>query len=109
MKVFSCHWNAFGTSARHSNSGIAVSVRFIPGSTIRWRERRFVVVDYAGLDAIVTREAGKPRLQRIPINEAVVDLTPGNCDAWTPDLVSLPEEKLANSREDSRKQNNYAL
>jgi hypothetical protein len=33
--------------------------------------RRFVVVDYAGMDAIVAREAGKRRVQRIPVNEAV--------------------------------------
>jgi hypothetical protein len=38
---------------------MAVSLRFIPGSTIRWRERQFVVVDYAGMDAIVARELGK--------------------------------------------------
>jgi hypothetical protein len=43
-------------------AGMAVSLRFIPRSTIRWRERRFVVVDYAGMDAIVAREAGKRRL-----------------------------------------------
>ena len=71
---------------------MAVSLRFIPGSTIRWRERRFVVVDYAGMDAIVAREVGKRRLQRIPVNQAITDLTPGDRDAWTPDLVSVPEE-----------------
>ena len=42
---------------------------------MRWPERRFVVVDYAGMDAIVAREVGKRRLQRIPVNEAVKDLT----------------------------------
>ena len=71
---------------------MAVSLRFIPGSTIRRRERRFVVVDYAGMDAIVAREVGKRRLQRIPVNQAITDLTPGDRDAWTPDLVSVPEE-----------------
>ena len=71
---------------------MAVSLRFIPGSTIRGRERRFVVVDYAGMDAIVAREVGKRRLQRIPVNQAITDLTPGDRDAWTPDLVSVPEE-----------------
>jgi hypothetical protein len=50
------------------------------------------VVDYAGMDGIVAREIGKRRLQRIPVNEAVTDLTPGDRDAWTPDLVSVPEE-----------------
>ena len=78
---------------------MAVSLRFIPGSTIRWRERRFVVVDYAGMEALVAREIGKRRLQRIPVREAVTDLTPGDRDAWTPDLVSVPEESLANRRE----------
>jgi hypothetical protein len=33
---------------------MAVSLRFIPGGTIRWRELRFVVVGYAGMDAFVT-------------------------------------------------------
>jgi hypothetical protein len=59
---------------------MAVSLRFIPGSTIRWRERRFVVVDYAGMDAIVAREVGKRRVQPIPVNEAVTDLIPGERD-----------------------------
>jgi putative transposase len=71
---------------------MAVSLRFILGNTIRWRERRVVVVDYAGMDAIVAREVGKRKVQRIPVNEAVADLTPGDRAAWTPDLVSVPEE-----------------
>jgi hypothetical protein len=36
---------------------MAVSLRFIPGGTIRWRERRFVVVSDAGMDAFVTAVA----------------------------------------------------
>jgi hypothetical protein len=71
---------------------MAVSLRFIPGRTIRWRERRFVVVDYAGMDAVVAREVGKRKLQRIPINEAVGEFTPGDRNAWTADLVSVPEK-----------------
>ena len=71
---------------------MAVSLSFIPGSTVRWREGRFVVVDYAGMEALVAREIGKRRLQRIPVREAVTDLNPGDRDAWTPDLVSVPEE-----------------
>jgi hypothetical protein len=78
---------------------MGVSLRFIPGSTIRWRKRRFVVVDYTGRDALVARAVWKRRLQRIPVNEAVTDLTSGDRDAWTPDLVSVPGEALANSRE----------
>ena len=65
------------------------SLRFIPGNIIRWRARRFVVVDYASMDAIIARELGKRAFRRIPIKEAVADLSPGDRRAWTPDLVSL--------------------
>ena len=68
------------------------SLRFIPGNTIRWRARRFVVVDYASMDAIIARELGKRAFRRIPIKEAVADLSPGDRRAWTPDLVSVSKE-----------------
>jgi hypothetical protein len=71
---------------------MAISLRFIPGSTIRWRERRFVVVDYAWMDAIVAREVGKHRVQCIPVNEAVTDLIPGDRDTWTPDWRQRPKK-----------------
>jgi hypothetical protein len=54
------------------------SLRFIPGNTIRWRARRFIVVDYASMDAIIARELGKRAFRRIPIKEAVADLSPGD-------------------------------
>ena len=78
-------------SQTYENS-MPTSVRFVPGSTIRWRDRRFVFVDYAGLDAILAREIGKRRLHRVPVAEAVVDLTQGDRDDWTPALVSVPEK-----------------
>jgi hypothetical protein len=61
-----------------------------PG-TIRWGARRFVVVDYVGLDAVIARELGKRKLERIPVRVANPDRTPGDRAAWTPDLVSIPE------------------
>jgi hypothetical protein len=36
---------------------MAVSLRFIPGWTIRWREGDFIVAGYAGMDAFVTAGA----------------------------------------------------
>jgi hypothetical protein len=53
--------------------------------------RRFVVVDYVGLDAVIAREVGKRKLERIPVRVANPDRTPGDRAAWTPDLVSIPE------------------
>jgi hypothetical protein len=47
---------------------MAVSVALTPGRTIRWRKRRFVVVDSTGFDAIIAREVGKRRLARIPVS-----------------------------------------
>ena len=38
---------------------MAAKRKLIPGSTIRWGARRFVVVDYVGLDAVIAREVGK--------------------------------------------------
>jgi len=35
------------------------------GSTIRWRGTRFIVVDYADIDAIIARELGKRKPERI--------------------------------------------
>ena len=32
---------------------MAVSIKFLPGATIRWHGWRYVIVDYAGLGAIV--------------------------------------------------------
>ena len=31
---------------------MATTLKFLPGSTIRWRATRFIVVDYADIDAI---------------------------------------------------------
>jgi hypothetical protein len=47
-----------------------LSVEFTPGRIIRWRKRRFVVVDCTGFEAIIAREVGKRRLERIPVAEA---------------------------------------
>jgi hypothetical protein len=71
---------------------MAASLTLFPGSTIRWHDRRFVILDYAGLDAIIAREPGKRRLERIPVNEAEPDHSTNA--AWaTPDLVSVPEKE----------------
>jgi hypothetical protein len=70
---------------------MAAKLKLIPGSTIRWGARRFVVVDYVGLDAVIAREVGKRKLERIPVRLANPDRTPGDRAAWTPDLVSIPE------------------
>ena len=71
---------------------MATTLKFLPGSTIRWRATRFIVVDYADIDAIIARELGKRKLERIPVRDAKPDRTPGNQKAWTPDLVSIPAE-----------------
>jgi hypothetical protein len=43
------------------------------GSTVRWRGRRYLIVDYESLDAIIERQPGKRRLERIAVNEAAPD------------------------------------
>ena len=70
---------------------MASALKFTPGSSIRWRGKRYVVVDYAGMDSIIARELGKRRLERIAVRDAAPDRTSGDRTAWTADLVSIPE------------------
>jgi putative transposase len=72
---------------------MATLLRFLPGGIIRWSRRQYVIVDYAGLDAILGRQLGKRRLERIPINEAEPDDRHASSAWMPPDLVSVPEEE----------------
>jgi hypothetical protein len=71
---------------------MAASLKLLPGSTVRWRGRRYLIVDYESLDAIIARQPGKRRLELIPVNEAAPDHASHIVSAWTPDLASVPEE-----------------
>jgi putative transposase len=52
-----------------------------------------VILDYAGLDAILGREPGKRRPERIPVSEAKPDQHQADSAWMPPDLVSVPEEE----------------
>jgi putative transposase len=52
-----------------------------------------VILDYAGLDAIIGREPGKRRPERIPVSEAKPDQHQADSAWMPPDLVSVPEEE----------------
>ena len=71
---------------------MAASLKLLPGSTVRWRGRRYLIVDYQSLDAIIARQPGKRRLERIPVNEAAPDHASHIVSGRTPDLVSVPEK-----------------
>ena len=49
---------------------MATTLKFLPGSTIRWPATRFIVVGYADINAIIARELGKRKLERIPVRDA---------------------------------------
>jgi len=51
---------------------MAASLKLLPRSTVRWRSRRYLIVDYESLDAIIGREPGKRRPERIPVRIAVL-------------------------------------
>ena len=72
---------------------MAVSVALSPGKTIRWRKRRFVVVDSTGFDAIIAREVGKSCLARIPVSEVQPDHTTDRRGGSASDLVSVDEKQ----------------
>ena len=71
---------------------MAASLKLLPGSTVRWRGRPYLIVDYQSLDAIIARQPGKRRLERIPVNEAAPDHASHIVFGRTPDLVSVPEK-----------------
>ena len=70
-----------------------LSVEFTPGRIIRWRKRRFVVVDCTGFEAIIAREVGKWRLERIPVAEAQPDHSINQRAISVTNLVAIPEDK----------------
>jgi hypothetical protein len=70
-----------------------LSVEFTPGRIIRWRKRRFVVVDCTGFEAIVAREVGKRRLERIPVAEAQPDHSINQRAISVTNLVAVPDDK----------------
>ena len=47
---------------------MAISLALLPGSTIRWHDRYYVIVDYTGLDEIIAREPGDPLSNSPSIN-----------------------------------------
>ena len=69
---------------------MAASLKLLPGSAVRWRGQRYLIVDYQSLDAIIARQPGKRRLEleRIPVNEAAPD------HASHPNLISQPDQAL---------------
>jgi hypothetical protein len=87
MMEASCHRQV----QRSKEASMATTLKFLPGSTIRWRATQFIVVDYADIDAIIARELGKRKLERIPIRDAKPDRTPGDQKAWTPETSSRAE------------------
>jgi putative transposase len=52
-----------------------------------------MILDYAGLDAIIGREPGKRRPERIPVSEAKQDQHQADSAWMSPDLISVPEEE----------------
>jgi putative transposase len=57
---------------------MGASINVTPGEVVRWHKRRFVVVDDTGFDAVIAREVGKRRVERIPIRELKLDKHSGS-------------------------------
>jgi hypothetical protein len=41
-----------GVGGQLNSHPMAASLKLFPGSTVRWCGRRYIILDYAGLDAI---------------------------------------------------------
>jgi len=71
---------------------MAASLKLFPGNTIRWHDQWYLIVDCEGLDAVIARQPGKRRVERIRISEIQPDHGPRAVSKPTPDLVAVPEE-----------------
>lgn len=67
-------------------------VSFIPGTTVRWRDRRVVVVDCEGLDTLLVQGAGDQKIKRVPIAEVSADHNKHQVAFVVPDLLSVSEK-----------------
>jgi translation initiation factor IF-1 len=47
---------------------MAASLKLIPGNAIRWHDQWYLIVDCEGLDAVIARQPGKRRVERIRIS-----------------------------------------
>ena len=68
------------------------SVKLLPGSTVRWRGRLYLIVDYESLEAMIARQPHKRTLERIPVKEVAPDHQSHGVSAPTPNLVSVPDD-----------------
>ncbi len=71
---------------------MAASLKLYPGNTIRWHDRWYLIVDCEGLDAVIARQPGKRRVERIRISEIQPNHAARAVSRPTPDLVAIPEE-----------------
>jgi hypothetical protein len=68
------------------------TVDFTPGRIISWRKRRFVVIDQTDLDAILAREIGKRKIERIPVDEVKPDRASRRRATSTVNLESVSQQ-----------------
>jgi putative transposase len=71
---------------------MAASLKLFPGNAIRWHDRWYLIIDCEGLDAVIARQPGKQRVERIRISEIQPDQSPRAISKPAPDLVAVPEE-----------------
>src|ERR1700757_3892650 len=77
---------------------MSASVAFKPGTIVRWRGRRFVVIDCVGLDSIVGRQVGKHKLDQIPVSEALPDHPTNGGTNPQINVISVPEREWQTAR-----------
>ncbi|CAG0995415.1 Transposon Tn7 transposition protein TnsB [Rhodocyclaceae bacterium] len=67
-------------------------VSFVPGTTVRWRDRRVIVVDCEGLETLLVLRTGDQKVKRVPIAEVSADHDKAATSFVAPDLLSVSEK-----------------
>lgn len=72
-------------------------IKLIPGYTVLYQGKQFVILDIAGLDAVIAKEAASGKTERIPVNQLAPDLMAGK-KVVRQDLLAVKDEDWLEAR-----------
>ncbi|MDO8990052.1 MAG: Mu transposase C-terminal domain-containing protein [Sideroxyarcus sp.] len=73
-------------------------IKLIPGYTVLYQGKQYVILDIAGLDAVIAKEAVSGKTERLPVNQLMPDLVVGK-KVVRQDLLTVKDEDWLEARQ----------
>lgn len=73
-------------------------IKLIPGYTVLYQGKQYVILDIAGLDAVIAKEAVSGKTERLPVNQLKPDLAVGE-KVVRQDLLTVKDEDWLEARQ----------